>query len=144
MAQVTLPDGTTLTAAEGTTSAELARQIGPRLGTAAIAAKVNGILLDLGTPLADSSHVEIVTPEDEAGLEVMGYATQAHFLINCGILDLLAGLEPGSQAYLRRAAQVQKLLSPSEMGDLFKVMALAKGLDAPLLGFARGDRRHTL
>lgn len=98
--------------------------------------------------LADiTAHVDFTAVADaglEAGLEVMGYATQAHFLINCGILDLLAGLEPGSQAYLRRAAQVQKLLSPSEMGDLFKVMALAKGLDAPLLGFARGDRRHTL
>jgi SAM-dependent MidA family methyltransferase len=94
-----------------------------------------------------TAHVEFTAVADaglEAGLAVMGYATQAHFLVNCGILDRLAELEPGSRDYLRQAAAVQKLLSPSEMGELFKVMALGKGLDIPLRGFARGDRRHTL
>jgi len=94
-----------------------------------------------------TAHVDFTAVADaglEADLAVMGYATQAHFLVNCGLLDLLAEGEPGSRDYLRQAAAVQKLLSPSEMGELFKVMALGKGLDIPLLGFARGDRRHTL
>jgi SAM-dependent MidA family methyltransferase len=34
---------------------------------------------------------------------------------------------------------VHKLLSPAEMGELFKVLALGRGLDAPLAGFVRGD-----
>jgi SAM-dependent MidA family methyltransferase len=47
-------------------------------------------------------------------------------------------------AYLQLASQAQKLLSPAEMGELFKVLALGKYYDAPLLGFARGDRSRTL
>jgi SAM-dependent MidA family methyltransferase len=94
-----------------------------------------------------TAHVDFTAVADaglEAGLVIMGYATQAHFLVNCGVLDLLAEWEPGSRDYLRQSAAVQKLLTPSEMGELFKVMALGKGLNTPLLGFAHGDRRHTL
>ena len=94
-----------------------------------------------------TAHVDFTAVADaglEAGLDVMGYATQAQFLMNCGLLEQLARLDPGSLAYARQAAAVQKLLSPSEMGEFFKVMALGKGLGKPLLGFGRGDRRHTL
>jgi SAM-dependent MidA family methyltransferase len=80
-----------------------------------------------------------------AGLDVLGYAHQAQFLVNCGITDLLAQEDPADpKRYLPAAAAVQKLLSPSEMGELFKVLAVGKGVDAPLLGFARGDRSGTL
>jgi SAM-dependent MidA family methyltransferase len=41
-------------------------------------------------------------------------------------------------------AAVQKLLSPAEMGELFKVLALGKGLELPLVGFLQGDKRHQL
>ena len=76
---------------------------------------------------------------------VLGYATQAQFLINCGITDLLSATPASDpRAYAPLAAQAQKLLSPAEMGELFKVMALGKGVDVPLLGFARGDKSHTL
>lgn len=79
------------------------------------------------------------------GLQLSGYATQAQFLINSGITDLLSEVSPSdAAAYLPLAAQAQKLLSPAEMGELFKVIALVKGLDKPLLGFRQGDRRHTL
>jgi SAM-dependent MidA family methyltransferase len=47
-------------------------------------------------------------------------------------------------AYAPLAAQAQKLLSPAEMGEFFKVLALGRGIDLPLLGFTRGDRSHTL
>ena len=81
----------------------------------------------------------------EGGLEVLGYANQAQFLVNCGITDVL-GTEDAADAarYAPRAAEAQKLLSPAEMGELFKVLAVGRGVQRPLLGFAQGDRSHTL
>ena len=79
-----------------------------------------------------------------AGLDALGYTNQAQFLINCGITDLLAGTPADDPAYAPLAAGAQKLLSPAEMGELVKVIALGKGVTAPLLGFSQGDRRHTL
>jgi SAM-dependent MidA family methyltransferase len=79
------------------------------------------------------------------GLQLMGYTSQAHFLLNCGITDLLAQIPPEqARTYLTLSAQVQKLLNPAEMGELFKVIALGKGVDMPLLGFARGDKSRML
>lgn len=79
------------------------------------------------------------------GLELLGYVTQAQFLINCGLTDLLAEVAArDAAAYLPLVAQAQKLLSPAEMGELFKVIALGRGLAAPQPGFCAGDRRHVL
>lgn len=79
------------------------------------------------------------------GATLLGYTDQARFLVNCGITDVLAATPPdNATAYLPLAAQAQKLLSPAEMGELFKVIAFGRGLDIELSGFARGDRRHTL
>ena len=77
-----------------------------------------------------------------AGLAVLGYTTQAHFLMNCGVMELLQGAD------IKTTANSQKLLTEHEMGELFKVIGMAKNCDpafmqAPL-GFARGDRTHTL
>lgn len=95
-----------------------------------------------------TAHVDFTSIADAAlaaGLDVLGYTAQAYFLVNCGLLDRLAELEPGSARYIRHAAAVQKLIQPSEMGELFKVIALGKGgLCQTPLGFVRGDRRHTL
>jgi len=81
----------------------------------------------------------------DAGLEVLGYATQAQFLVNCGITDVLgeANVE-NALHYAPLAAEAQKLLSPAEMGELFKVLAVGRGVKAPLLGFSRGERSHSL
>jgi SAM-dependent MidA family methyltransferase len=80
-----------------------------------------------------------------AGAKVLGYATQAQFLVNCGITDVLgqANVE-NALVYAPIAAQAQKLLSPAEMGELFKVLAVGRGIATPLLGFSRGDRSHAL
>lgn len=79
------------------------------------------------------------------GLNLLGYTSQDHFLINCGITDLLARVSPEqASAYLPLAAQAQKLLNPAEMGELFKAIALGKGVDMPLLGFVRGDKSRML
>jgi len=81
----------------------------------------------------------------EAGAGLLGYATQAQFLVNCGITEVLAEVNAENALhYAPIAAQAQKLLSPAEMGELFKVLAAGKGVDAPLLGFSSGDRTHTL
>ena len=81
----------------------------------------------------------------DAGLDVQGYTTQAQFLFNCGVLDCLARRGPQESAgYIRAARAVQRLTAPQEMGELFKVLALSRGLEGPLLGFARGDRLHAL
>ena len=78
------------------------------------------------------------------GLDVLGFASQAQFLINCGITELLAEVSPHDMAaYLPLATQAQKLLSPAEMGELFKVIAMGRGV-AGLQGFVRGDKCYTL
>jgi SAM-dependent MidA family methyltransferase len=95
-----------------------------------------------------TTHVDFSAVADAAiagGATLAGYTTQANFLINCGITELLAQTPASdARAYAPLAAQAQKLLSPAEMGELFKVIALVKNIDPPLLGFARGDKSHTL
>jgi len=81
----------------------------------------------------------------EAGLDVLGYTSQAQFLVNCGITEVLAQANvENALVYAPIAAQAQKLLSPAEMGELFKALAVGRGISAPLLGFSRGDRSHAL
>jgi len=78
-------------------------------------------------------------------LELAGFCSQAQFLMNCGILDLISKVSPQDMAnYAPLAAAAQKLLSPAEMGDLFKVIAFSKQLDIALLGFSVGDKSHIL
>jgi SAM-dependent MidA family methyltransferase len=90
-----------------------------------------------------TSHVDftsVALAGIDCGLKLIGYTTQGHFLVNAGITDVLARTSPDNSAeYLPLAAQAQKLLSPAEMGELFKVIALARGLDVPLTGFQAGD-----
>ncbi len=88
------------------------------------------------TAVAEAGHA--------AGLQLLGYTDQASFLLNCGLLDLLAGIAPATPAYYRAAAAVQRLLQPAEMGELVKAIALGRGVAGPLLGFARGDRSARL
>lgn len=91
-----------------------------------------------------TAHVDFTAMADAAlaaGLQVLGYTSQARFLMNAGLMDLLAQLDPSdAQAYAAAVAPVQKLLSEAEMGELFKVLAVGRGITEPLAGFARGDR----
>jgi SAM-dependent MidA family methyltransferase len=81
----------------------------------------------------------------ETGAPVLGYATQAQFLVNCGITDVLAEANAENALhYAPIAAQAQKLLSPAEMGELFKVLAVGRGVERQLPGFSRGDRSDAL
>ncbi|MBC7697132.1 MAG: class I SAM-dependent methyltransferase, partial [Bacteroidia bacterium] len=79
------------------------------------------------------------------GLALAGFCSQAQFLMNCGILDVMSQVSPHDMAkYAPLAAAAQKLLSPAEMGDLFKVIGFTKNIDEPLIGFVSGDKSHTL
>ena len=95
-----------------------------------------------------TAHVDftsIVEAGFAAGLDLLGYTTQAGFLINCGLTGILQRTPvEDSIHYLPQARAAQKLISPAEMGELFKVIALGKGINEPLVGFAQGDRSHTL
>jgi SAM-dependent MidA family methyltransferase len=96
-----------------------------------------------------TAHVDftaIAVAAQDAGLDVLGYTSQARFLFNCGIADDLAALQQaGDYAGL---AQAHKLVAEHEMGELFKVLGLAVSADdfgaAGALGFAVGDRSHRL
>jgi SAM-dependent MidA family methyltransferase len=98
-------------------------------------------------PLSDvgdkdiTAHVDftaIALAAQDAGLDVLGYTSQARFLLNCGLADLL------QDASLAERAAAQKLITEHEMGELFKVLALGRGLVLDPLGFAQGDRMHRL
>jgi SAM-dependent MidA family methyltransferase len=85
---------------------------------------------------------------DDAGLEVMGFATQAAFLIGAGMESLLSTEMEIAGGDMRRkaelAGQARRLMLPGEMGEIFKVIALARGYDAPLAGFGTQDLRGSL
>ncbi len=102
-------------------------------------------------PLADvgakdvTAHINftgIAMAAQSAGLEVLGYTSQARFLMNCGLLDLLQGAD------IQTIANAQKLLTEHEMGELFKVIGFATHCNAAFttspIGFTHGDRTHTL
>jgi threonyl-tRNA synthetase len=76
---VRLPDGSKRELAEGTTAADLALVIGPRLAKAAVVATIDGHEADLSTPLADGDEVAIITGDTDAGREVLRHST-AHVL----------------------------------------------------------------
>jgi hypothetical protein len=102
-----------------------------------------------GNPLVDlgakdiTAHVNftgIALAAQDAGLDVLGYTSQAWFLLNCGLPAML------ETATLAERAAVQKLVNEHEMGELFKVIALGRGLGDHFvpLGFTQGDRMHRL
>ena len=90
--------------------------------------------------------VIIALAAQDAGLDVIGYTSQARFLVNSGLLPLLQAAQQGGDWPL--VAATQKLMAEHEMGELFKVIGLARGCDAAFttapIGFAQGDRTHTL
>ena len=94
--------------------------------------------------LADlTAHVnftDIAQAGTDAGLDLIGYLPQSHFLLNLGITELLAQTgQPDSAAYIREAAAVQKLIDQHEMGELFKVIAFGKNINIDWTGFCFGD-----
>jgi SAM-dependent MidA family methyltransferase len=77
-------------------------------------------------------------------MRLEGYVSQAQFLINCGMLNILQRYSADDVVYMQFAAGAQKLLSAAEMGELFKVICFSKNINEPLIGFVQGDKSHTL
>jgi len=95
-----------------------------------------------------TSHVDFSAVAEAArsgGLELTGYTSQAQFLVNCGITEVMQRTSAeDEERFLPLANQANRLMSPAEMGELFKAIAFERGLAAPLLGFREGDRRGAL
>lgn len=95
-----------------------------------------------------TAHVDFTAIAEAAvgvGGRLAGYTTQAHFLLDAGIGGLL-GRTPADQPgrYLPQAAAAQRLLSPAEMGELFKVMTIARDCDLALPGLGARDLSRLL
>ena len=73
-----------------------------------------------------------------AGMNVLGYTSQAHFLLNCGLAERMQA------ATLPERANAMKLIAEHEMGELFKVLAFSSAPEFEAMGFAHGDRSHRL
>ena len=99
-----------------------------------------------------TAHIDFTAIADaalEADMEIRGFATQAHFLLNLGLLDMLdtdktASTQEELIEFLKTSGEVKRLTLPGEMGETFKVMALAKNYDGNMLGFDQYDIRHLL
>jgi SAM-dependent MidA family methyltransferase len=86
--------------------------------------------------IADAAH--------DAGLKVAGYTTQGNFLIGAGLAELAAQLQGNERQHLQTANEIKKLTLPHEMGELFKVLALTRGVHDALPAFALRDMRVRL
>jgi SAM-dependent MidA family methyltransferase len=94
-----------------------------------------------------TAHVDFTSVAESAvdvGFSVAGYCNQANFLLSCGLMDLVQNVSvEDTLNWTRQTQAVKRLLLPSEMGELFKVIALTRDWDAPLLGF-RHDQQGRL
>ena len=86
-----------------------------------------------------TAHVDFTAIADAgiaSGLELLGYTTQANFLLASGLTERLQRADPAATAsYLQLTNQVQRLVSPAEMGEFFKVIGFGKGLASPITAF---------
>lgn len=81
----------------------------------------------------------------EAGLSVLGFTTQAHFLIGAGLPRLLeaeTARDPNQAVHLTQ--QAKALLFPGQMGEYYKVLALGRSIPIALNGFAWIDQSERL
>ena len=97
-------------------------------------------LIDLGEKdiTAHVNFTAIALAAQDAGMEVLGYTSQARFLFNCGMLAMLQSASLATRTHARR------LIDEHEMGELFKVIAFARGCSFEAVGFVEGDRSHML
>lgn len=95
-----------------------------------------------------TAHVNFTRIADagvDNNLDLIGYTTQAHFLLNLGITELLDQIgSPEEAEFICAAAACHTLLNQHEMGELFKVMAFGKNIDVDWQGFKYGDLCHKL
>ncbi len=97
-------------------------------------------LVDVGQKdiTAHVNFTGVALAAQDAGLEVLGYASQAWFLLNLGLAEQMAN------ASLAERSKAQRLINEHEMGELFKVIGFSTSADWAALGFSQGDRSHRL
>jgi len=104
------------------------------------------VLLGLQDITAHVDFTSLAQTAFESGLQVHGFTDQGTFLTNCGILkrmEQLGGID--DEKISRYSQQIKLLILPSEMGELFKVIAMTKGCqNETLIGFQFGDKRSRL
>jgi len=86
---------------------------------------------------------EVAESAFDAGFRIAGFTTQAHFLMSTGLLEHIPTDLPVTEQ-LKLSQQIKTLTLPDEMGEIFKVMALTKGVETPLMGFQLVDLRDSL
>jgi SAM-dependent MidA family methyltransferase len=94
-----------------------------------------------------TSHVNFSHVADAliaSGLDFIGYTSQANFLLNAGLGDVLETLDTGAPDFYVTSSAVQKLVSPAEMGELFKVIGFGRGVSYDWCGFSAGEMQHLL
>jgi threonyl-tRNA synthetase len=91
--QVTLPDGATREVQRGTTAAQIAHQISPRLAKEALVARADGELVDLSRPLEHDTKISILTARDPDSLQVFRHSA-AH-LLAAAVLELYPDVKLG-------------------------------------------------
>jgi len=135
MAKVKLPDGSIIEVTDGTTVMQLAEQIGPGLAKAAVAARIDGRLVDLSTPLSGGITVQIITPRDDEGLEVTRHSC-AHIMAEaiCSIwpeTKLVYG--PTVEDGFYYDVDLDEPIRPSDFETIEKKMAEIVKADSPFV-----------
>lgn len=88
---------------------------------------------------------DIANAAVKAKLQVAGFTTQAHFLLAGGLMELSQCIDPEDiNNYVKMAQEIKTLTLPDEMGELFKVILLSKGLETSLDAFKMQDMRERL
>ena len=94
---------------------------------------------------ADVDFSAVAAAGAAAGFGLAGYTTQAHFLLGCGLDQLLAAIDPSdTETHLKAAQEAKRLILPVHMGERFQVLGLQKGIARPLMGFSLRDLRDRL
>src|SRR5271157_532442 len=91
--QITFPDKTRKEFPQGITALEVAKSIGPRLAADALAAKLDGRLVDLETPIEQDAPIQFITPSSPEALEIYHHST-AHVLA-AAVTELFPDAHPG-------------------------------------------------
>ncbi|MFC3799549.1 threonine--tRNA ligase [Cohnella sp. GCM10012308] len=138
MVKVTLADGKMREVADGTTVGELAEKIGPSLRKKAIAGKIDGKPVDLEAPIEGDAQVEILTLEQQEGLEIYRHST-AHLMAQAirrlygGAEKVKLGIGPVIRDGFYYDIELERALSENDLADIEREMARIAGEDLPIV-----------
>ncbi len=130
-----LPDGSTRQLPEGTTGADLAGSIGPRLLEAALAVRVDGTLQDLSRPLGEGAQVAIITSKDAEAVDILRHST-AHLLAQAVKLlfpQAKVGIGPVIEDGFYYDFQVEPFFTPEDLVAIEAEMKRLAEADHPLM-----------